>query len=399
METETDPRVAMELLQVHQHPSHTRHLRDSYKHNMITVASLDVSATVPRRAPSLLVLNNILARSFQEVASPARQAEASVEPNGTLPATNVFSTAPSRSFTFDTSARRTDLFSFDHPDHELSRGIKRLRLGQDVDGPNTAGLCCKKRRLRADLIISRLSQSFSQPATHILNREGMKCGDKRFLKMATSIDTGRRIAHQHATSFRRFSIMNSLRKRLGVGRFGNPRGSVSQAAPARELDATARAPSNPQSLQVATGATYWRPSGVSAINLGGSPGTLVTDRPPHHGPKSTTLSVPRVSKPAALPMPSADFAATKERTSPRIHAVRSPESHSSPGTSLDDGEEDSFAFLHLGYDDYGDDADDPEHVYSDFGAIFRGSSPDSQPTEDTSYEEYLDELDGISWVT
>lgn len=59
-------------------------------------------------------------------------------------------------------------------------------------------------------------------------------------------------------------------------------------------------------------------------------------------------------------------------------------------------EEDSFAFLHPDLDDYADD--DPENVYSDFGAIFCPGSPDATG-DDHSYEEYLDELDGISWAT
>jgi hypothetical protein len=95
-------------------------------------------------------------------------------------------------------------------------------------------------------------------------------------------------------------------------------------------------------------------------------------------------------------MPASDLAATKERTAPRIHSVPSPELRPDKAI-LEDLEEDSFAFLHPEFDDCGDE--DPEHVYSDFGAIFRSGSPDTQNGDDHSYEEYLDELDGISWVT
>ncbi|EFQ36114.1 uncharacterized protein GLRG_11258 [Colletotrichum graminicola M1.001] len=43
--------------------------------------------------------------------------------------------------------------------------------------------------------------------------------------------------------------------------------------------------------------------------------------------------------------------------------------------------------------------DDLEDVYSDFGAIFGGAANNGEIEDDGhSYEEYLDELDGISWV-
>ncbi|EFX05592.1 hypothetical protein CMQ_3661 [Grosmannia clavigera kw1407] len=69
--------------------------------------------------------------------------------------------------------------------------LKRRRSVTDIDGPNTAALCCKKRRLRRYLVTSRLSQPFSQPATHILNRESVASGDKRFLKLAAIINARR----------------------------------------------------------------------------------------------------------------------------------------------------------------------------------------------------------------
>jgi hypothetical protein len=61
----------------------------------------------------------------------------------------------------------------------------------------------------------------------------------------------------------------------------------------------------------------------------------------------------------------------------------------------DDAEEDSFAFLHP--EDLDDDDSD---VYCDFDAIFaaKATSPSPQsPSEEHTYEEYIDELDGISW--
>ncbi|OAA67826.1 Peptidase S54, rhomboid domain protein [Niveomyces insectorum RCEF 264] len=62
--------------------------------------------------------------------------------------------------------------------------LKRRRSLSDVDGPNTGILSHKKRRLRRFLITSRLSQPFSQPATHIINRESAASDEMRLLKLA-----------------------------------------------------------------------------------------------------------------------------------------------------------------------------------------------------------------------
>lgn len=70
----------------------------------------------------------------------------------------------------------------------LLRGVtaaeKRRRPTHDVDGPHTELLGCKKRRLRRDLITSRLSRPYSMPATHIIHRETSAAGDQRFMKLA-----------------------------------------------------------------------------------------------------------------------------------------------------------------------------------------------------------------------
>ncbi|KAH7303297.1 hypothetical protein B0I35DRAFT_180658 [Stachybotrys elegans] len=272
-------------------------------------------------------------------------------------------------------------------------GVKRYRHGLDVDGPNTAGLSCKKRRLRAELITSRLSQPFSQPATHILNREGMKSGDKRFLKIATTIDLARRIAHLHATSLLRFSLMNSLRKRLGVARNTGAAG----------MDMTNRGAWQPQDLQTSSGGKYIRPSVAPDAAAAAAAAAASASRVPAQSrpapvklaPVVARMPVCRLSKPAALPRPSGEEAATS-RTSPRIHPVRSPELRPLQ-TALDDIDEDSFAFLHPDDDGWCETGDEPEHVYSDFGVIFGGGA-EATGTEEHSYEEYLDNLDGITWV-
>lgn len=294
----------------------------------------------------------------------------------------------------------------------VRESFKRPRHGLDVDGPNTADLCCKKRRLRSKLITSRLSQPYSQPATHILNREGQKQGDKRFLKMATSIDVARRYAHPQSTSIFKYSVMNRLRQRLGLGKPTAQQDDDGDDATSHEQgDTGTRAP--------------WKTAGSQASSEASSSSSSSPPPRPHARPHRAAAIRPlgsgtpprrqsaRFSKPAALPLPPSDLAATKARTSPRIHPVRSPELRPDKG-AYEELEEDGFAFLH-GDDENNDLTDDPDHVYSDFGVIFGGGSSSSgggsngagpsgggggsAEEDDYSYEEYLDELDGISWVT
>ncbi|EAQ88741.1 hypothetical protein CHGG_05360 [Chaetomium globosum CBS 148.51] len=101
----------------------------------------------------------------------------------------------------------------------------RIRI---IDGPGTSSTTYKKRRLLRHLITSRLSQPFSLPATHILNREAVTSGDKRFLKL-TAIMSARRlnsavVASPQApcppqqpnpsTWLHRAALLNSLRSRV-----------------------------------------------------------------------------------------------------------------------------------------------------------------------------------------
>lgn len=105
----------------------------------------------------------------------------------------------------------------------------------------------------------------------------------------------------------------------------------------------------------------------------------------------------RLSKPRALPLPSADADATNDRSSARIDSTGSPEARPPLSWMYDDCEEDSFAFLHLDEEHLDDDDSD---VYCDFDALFgaKATSPDPQsPSEEHTYEEYMDELDGIAW--
>ncbi|KAI9159051.1 hypothetical protein HJFPF1_07058 [Paramyrothecium foliicola] len=370
-------------------------------HAVSMEAHVDRLAEIPRFSSPEAALKVLLAeRACSPMPTIVGSRAAAVLP---APAPNAASTKPA-SFTFKPRSRLSTPLDFSPPPQVQSRGVKRRRHALDVDGPNTAELSCKKRRLRAQLITSRLSQPFSQPATHILNREGLKSGDKRFYKIASSIDTARRIAHLHATSLLRFCLMNSLRSRLGlVGRLATERSEHSTTED-DEMDTTSKAPWQPQSLQAASGSKYPQTHTAHGTGTGHAITSVAPERAPGPIPK---VAVPaaktptcRLSKPAALPRPSADAAAVHGRTSPRIHPVRSPELRPLY-SAYDDLDEDSFAFLHPEDDGSDDITDDPEHVYSDFSVIFGGggSHAPASPSDDHSYEEYLDELDGISWVS
>lgn len=275
------------------------------------------------------------------------------------------------------------------------RGTKRCRLGSDVEGPNTATISRKKRRLRTQLITSRLSQPFSQPATHILNRNGRQVGDRRFVKMAVTLDSSRRAAHLQETAYLRYSIMNCMRKRMGIAKShdsaktGHGGSSVRQSmdtytkAPWQSRDVTAVPEAKANTVE--TG-----PKGYQ------SPQVALKDAADAQSAE-TLVKVPacRLSKPRALPLPSADADATIKRSSARIDSTKSPEPR--PPWIYDDSEEDSFAFLHLDEEHLDDDDAD---IYCDFDALFgaKATSPDPQSaSEEHTYEEYMDELDGISW--
>ncbi|GJC96228.1 hypothetical protein ColKHC_05054 [Colletotrichum higginsianum] len=99
----------------------------------------------------------------------------------------------------------------------LPRIEKRQRAESDVDGPYTAALSCKKRRLRLQLITSRLSQPFSLPATHIINREAIASGDKRFVKLAAvanSPDADRQGLIRETSIMLRAAVLNRVRLRV-----------------------------------------------------------------------------------------------------------------------------------------------------------------------------------------
>ncbi|KAI4258629.1 MAG: hypothetical protein LQ352_001164 [Teloschistes flavicans] len=85
------------------------------------------------------------------------------------PDTAVFPTAitpPITSSTFSLALRESNPSSI----------LKRLRPQTDVDGENSVDTQRKKRRLRVDLVTSRLSQPYATPTTHISSRKTLRRG-------------------------------------------------------------------------------------------------------------------------------------------------------------------------------------------------------------------------------
>ncbi|RCI16746.1 hypothetical protein L249_2493 [Ophiocordyceps polyrhachis-furcata BCC 54312] len=102
-------------------------------------------------------------------------------------------------------------------------GLKRRRSDDDVDGPDTAKLSSKKRRLARRLVTSRLSSPYSQPASHIHGRtdaNALMTGRASKAEAALAAAAATSAAHHrlpHATSttsFLRLCAMNRVRQRL-----------------------------------------------------------------------------------------------------------------------------------------------------------------------------------------
>ena len=288
------------------------------------------------------------------------------------------------------------------------RPRKRRRPDSDVDGPNTAGLGCKKRRLLRHLITSRLSQPFSLPATHILNREVVANGDRRFLKLA-AIMAARKLTsavqppgqrhHAHQWSLRRAAMAN--RHRLRTQHEASERGDAD----------TARITANPALLQLSHGVYH------AGSRFPVTPGGLQLGHPapssrvPALAKPSTHYPLHPIAKAGARPStptsPSGprpvDPASSSLRLppSPKLRPLRSPELRSSRlAADLDDDDldDDVMSFPSSDLDGKYEESDDHDDVYSDFGAIFGGGSDGEGSDEDSDhYEEYMDDLDGIPW--
>ncbi|KAH0424993.1 hypothetical protein CcaCcLH18_11212 [Colletotrichum camelliae] len=333
--------------------------------------------------------NSTQSRATKDVESPLIQCLellATASPNA-APATEQSNTA----FTLSGNHEKAD---FDFPKQlSLLKLEKRRRPDSDVDGPHTAALSSKKRRLRLHLITSRLSQPYSLPATHIINRDGAASGDKRFVKLAavaTSPEHGKPGFNREGSLMLRAAVLN--RVRLRVRNEATQRGDVVIAV------AAANAAVLHHGQQLATGARFVAPSSALAERQEQPPPRVILMRPGVTStPSPSALSTQVERKPSPPRTPQSTRTLPK---SPRLYPTRSPNLAPSE-TMLEELDDDApLAFPSSDQDcQYAwADEDDLEDVYSDFGAIFGGSAQTRDGEDDGSYEEYLDELDGISWV-
>ncbi|KAK3339766.1 hypothetical protein B0T25DRAFT_467056 [Lasiosphaeria hispida] len=281
--------------------------------------------------------------------------------------------------------------------------LKRRRPDTDVDGFNTAGMGCKKRRLLRQLVTSRLSHPFSSPATHIRCRESAVSGDRRYMRIAAIVATRR----QHSTGavpaqqslaphpspssmLRRAAVINRFRLRIrseagdncdveATDLTADPVVSQSQSPSAVRLPMASEPQVPPPSVPVVR---------------------ISYETPPH------PLNRARVQMRASPPGSPAGLRPTEPTApslrlppSPCLRPLRSPELRSSrPAIDLDedDLDDESVAFPTSEHESrYGDEPDD---VYADFGVIFGGGEDDTSDDEPGEhFEDYLDDLDGIPW--
>ncbi|KAI0908652.1 hypothetical protein F4823DRAFT_484060 [Ustulina deusta] len=340
--------------------------------------------------------------------------------------------------------------SSEQPELALQRQMKRVRTSDDVDGPGTAALSCKKRRLLLHLVTSRLSRPFSLPATHILIRES---GDNmpvlHRIQQLTALGARRAAGHQGALLVRKAAILN--RVRIGVRQAAVSRGHTIMADLAARGNAlnhglllvTTPAPATFPVAEVPTVVQgqgivppIWRPH-TTSFHPPIDPGLhqyyvhqhrqqqqqqQQQQHSDNHGVDATmrfdTRCITNANQGGEIDHNNntAHIRAnhkhgqhretTQEqpnRCSPSQQQV--PPVPTPPPADAASDEEDNTAFpaasFHDRYADLSDD--DMDDVYADFGVLFGSGarSPDrtaGSAVEEQFYEEYLDELDGIPWV-
>lgn len=310
---------------------------------------------------------------------------------------------------------------------------KRRRPLHDVDGPHTGLISCKKRRLRRDLITSRLSRPYSMPATHIIHREASASGDKRFMKLAavarskklnavvvptpeeygTRMPTGSSAVgdrpqqgpvvplnqkashHMHASSdiVRRAAILNRIRlkvsEELKCSVFGMGSPVVSEKG---------TVVSNHTSLPRGDDRPLTNVATLAATTTTGS----------SNWDNATAGEREHNSNPAH-PSAGTDILHLG-RLSPRLKPLRSPELRASRAqitVPMDDDQVDDDSLSFTGSVSFADDGE--EDVYADFSIIFGGGDASCGDEGGNGeggggilgtepYEDCMDDLDGIPWA-
>lgn len=338
--------------------------------------------------------------------------------------------------------------------------LKRRRPDTDVDGPNTAALSCKKRRLLWHLITSRLSQPYSLPATHILNRESVTTGDKRFLKLA-AIMSARRLnsavtAHSQpaqqppkqpnpSTWLRRAAMLNSLRSRVcaaaaaaaatatapgkgstipGVSDFAakaavfqqhghGSSGSVggwylvdASSIPRRgtPVPAGSRAPTQTPS-SFPSHPHPPPPPGFRSSTTGGSSIHMLAPPSSHASGTCTTTTHLRIPSPTLRPLRSPELRVTRPLVPVLEEDVEELLDHRTHVHDDDEDDDDSMAFptseLESRYEDDPEEDEGGGGVYADFSVIFGGGEGGIEEDEEgvgDGLDHYEDYMDDLDGI-
>lgn len=216
--------------------------------------------------------------------------------------------------------------------------------------------------------------------------------------MATSFDATRRQPSWQANAFLRFSVTNRLRRRLGL----EPEPELVRPYD-EDVDDEEAATTFVRSMSLVPQAP-WKPQDTATLPLSGghylrsARSCLMKSSPIKNSTVSSTLRPKtqngKVSQPSVLPSSPSDSKTPAGRESPSAKPPCSSELRVPP-CDVDELEEDAFAYLHIDEDVVEEGIqDEADHVYSDFSVLFGGAESNE---DNHSYEEYLDELDGITW--
>lgn len=290
------------------------------------------------------------------------------------------STAPPQHFTMceefiDTSEPKVAT-------HSLRRGIKRCRTSSDVDSSNAAALGRKKRRPRLRRVSSRLSLPYSESGSDCtLNQDVKGINNNGLSRCEAPVSLGQRSVETQAASIHKYTLMNCLRQRLGKdGQKISPNGSPCLRNHAASN--AAKASQQQLCLNSTRMTQVSRPSAVPSSCSIEAMHSISESSPSVPCAYTHNKTSPRPPKTKTVSLPS-DVPAAKESSS-------SAQMWSSLVWSYEEYDEDSLAFLY-------EDDDDPDQVYCDFGAIFKGTSLSPSSPDGLHYEDYLDGLDGVCW--
>ncbi|PHH87505.1 hypothetical protein CDD83_8762 [Cordyceps sp. RAO-2017] len=281
-------------------------------------------------------------------------------------------------------------------------GVKRRRSDQDVDGPNTAAMSSKKRRLRLKLVTSRLSRPFSLPASHIHGRADGKPGAGRSIKAEAALAAQRRLPHLPATSFLRLSVMNRLRERIGHhGHHGHHGyhglGAIRPGRTDAGPDAPARPPWHHHLRQRPVADPFSRMPSLLPSAAPGPGRRAVSKKPPPPLTTTTTTTKEKSGPPPSwitLPAPWPKLVPV-EKTIPSLSDALPITFDFQPLGRLHGGFDDGFS-LPRPDDDGIRAAKEADDVYCDFAVLFGKGQPRCLAGQDQRAD--VDELEELPLI-